>query len=153
MLVLFLFSFVLLLSWGHVVTFSKVLIICQIYRTWIRLLHHSPLSLLSPSWNSFIRCHFSIYIHVYTVFALYSLLHTLSSSPTLSLVSVSPDRTYSSFLFSDFAKENNDIFVCLRYLHREFPFHVYMYYNLNLFIYTLFLLCTLISYLWLFHQV
>jgi hypothetical protein len=41
-------------------------------------LHHSPLSPLLYSWNSFSRSHFSIYIHVYTVFVSYSPSYTLS---------------------------------------------------------------------------
>jgi hypothetical protein len=44
----------------------------QIHRSWIHPLHHSPLSLLPHYWNSFNRSYFSIYIHVYIVFAQYS---------------------------------------------------------------------------------
>jgi hypothetical protein len=42
-----------------------------------------PLSFIphSHSWNSFNRYHFSIYIHVYTVFVPYSPSHTLSPPP------------------------------------------------------------------------
>jgi hypothetical protein len=48
-----------------------------------------------------------------------------------------PDRTCSALLFSDFVEEKNDIFVYLRWLHREFPCdisiyiytHTHIYYN------------------------
>jgi hypothetical protein len=43
---------------------TKVLIIYQIYHSWIRPLHCSPLSLSLHSWNKFNRSHFSIYTHV-----------------------------------------------------------------------------------------
>jgi hypothetical protein len=60
-----------------------------------------PFSFISPfphSWNSFNRYHFSIYIHVYTVFAPYSPFHTLSLPPPSSRWY----RTCSDLLFSDF---------------------------------------------------
>jgi hypothetical protein len=50
----FLFIF-LLLCWGYIVAFTKVLTIYQIYRTWIHPLHHSSSPSLSHSWNSFNR--------------------------------------------------------------------------------------------------
>jgi hypothetical protein len=75
------FPLFLLPCWGYIVTFIKVLTIYQIYHTWICPLHHSPLSPQPHSWNSFKRSHFSIYTHVYTVFALYSCSHTLSPHP------------------------------------------------------------------------
>jgi hypothetical protein len=52
-----------------------------ICHSWIHLLHHSPLSPLPHSCNSFIRSHFSIFIPVYTVFAPYSPSYTLSLYP------------------------------------------------------------------------
>jgi hypothetical protein len=67
-------SFFLLLCWGYIVAFTKVLTIYQKCHSWIQFLLHSPLSPLTHSWNSFNRSHFSIYIHVYTVFALFSSL-------------------------------------------------------------------------------
>jgi hypothetical protein len=64
--------FLLLLYWGYTVAFTKVL---TLYHSWIILLYpSSPLS-----WNSFNRCHFSIHIHVYTVFAQYLPFYTFSS--------------------------------------------------------------------------
>jgi hypothetical protein len=71
------------------------------------------LSLLPHSWNSFNRSHFCIYIHMDTVFAPYSLSHTLFPPP--------PWSHWYQFLSQDlfcplfnFVKEKNDIFVCLR---------------------------------------
>jgi hypothetical protein len=43
-------------------------------------------------------------------------------------------------------------FVCLRWLHREFPCDTCMYYVLNSFIPSLFLLSTLIPFFWSFQQ-
>jgi hypothetical protein len=101
------------------VAFTKVL---TEYHNWIQSLHHSPLSPYAPnSWNSF-----SIYIHVYTIFAPYSPSHTLSPPPPPSYwYNPSPHcRTCSALLFSDFVKEKkNDTptqGVSLWY------FHVYM---------------------------
>jgi hypothetical protein len=93
----------------------------------ISYLNSPPLSfsfiiLYLHSWNSFNRSHFSIFIHVYTVFALCSPSYTLSlHHPPLHTATNPPDRTNFAFLFSVFIKEKNDIFVCLRKLHRKFP--------------------------------
>jgi hypothetical protein len=70
-----LFFSTFLLCWGYIVAFTKVLTIYQIHHTWIHPLHHFPLFPSPHSWNSFNRSHFSIYIHVYSVFALYSHPH------------------------------------------------------------------------------
>jgi hypothetical protein len=70
----------LLLYWGYIVAFTKVL---TMYHSWIHSFHHSPLSPL-PSFltqNKINRSYFSIYIHVYTVFAPYSPSHTPSPHP------------------------------------------------------------------------
>jgi hypothetical protein len=68
-------KFILLLYWG--VTFTEVLTTCH---SWIHLLHHSPLSPLPPSWDSFNRS-LSIFIHEYIVFPLYSASFTFSLYP------------------------------------------------------------------------
>jgi hypothetical protein len=47
-------------------------------------LHHSPLSYLPPFLEYFQQVSSSIYIHVYTVFATYSLIHIFSSLPPSS---------------------------------------------------------------------
>jgi hypothetical protein len=76
---IYLFRFIyLLLCWGYIVTFTKVLII---YHSWIYPFHHSPLFPLPHSWNSFNRFHFSVYIHVYTILTPYSASYTLSPHP------------------------------------------------------------------------
>jgi hypothetical protein len=70
----FFFFFIAVLG----VLFSKNLII---YYSWIHPLHHSPLPPDPHSWNSFNKSHFSIYIHVYTVFAPHSPSFTLFPHP------------------------------------------------------------------------
>jgi hypothetical protein len=113
------FIIILLLYWGYIVTFIKVL---TIYCGWIHHLHHPPLCLLPHSWNSFNMFHFSIHIHDYIVFALYSPSHKLSPPPPPSYWYHTPSlgRTCSALLFSNFVNEKNDIFACLRWLQRGF---------------------------------
>jgi hypothetical protein len=57
----------LLLYWRCTVTFTKVF---AIYHSWIHPLSSFSFSL--PSWNSFNRSHFSIFIHEYIIFPPYS---------------------------------------------------------------------------------
>jgi hypothetical protein len=80
---------------------------------WIHPLHHSALSPPSPhSWNNFNRYHFSIYIHVYIVFELYSSFHTFSTLPPPSYWYQTPKVGHG--LPSSFCKRNkNVIFVYL----------------------------------------
>jgi hypothetical protein len=61
-------------EWGYIVPFTKVLT----YLNSSPPPCHSPLSLSPPAWSSFNRYNFSIYIHLYIVFALYSSSYTLS---------------------------------------------------------------------------
>jgi hypothetical protein len=63
------------LYWGYIVIFTNDL---TIYHSWIHSLHHSPLSSLPHSWNSFNRSHFSIDIHACIIFPSYSPLILLS---------------------------------------------------------------------------
>jgi hypothetical protein len=91
------------------VAFVKVLIMYQ-----INLLEFTPLlMLLYPpslqSWDSFNRSHFSISIHVYTVFAPYSPSHTFSPHPPFP--SHCPGRMCSALLFSNFVKEKKMTFL------------------------------------------
>jgi hypothetical protein len=65
----------------------------------------SFISLSPHSWNCFNRFHFSIYIHVYTVFALYSPSYMLSPHPSPLTATTPPNKTCSAILFSDFVKE------------------------------------------------
>jgi hypothetical protein len=75
-------------EWVYIVTFVKVLMICQIYHTLFHPFHHSP----SPphSWNSFNIYHFSTYTHVYTVFAPYSFSFTFHYLLSIPMVPTSP---------------------------------------------------------------
>jgi hypothetical protein len=110
--------FFLLLCRGYIVTFTKVLVI---YHSWI----HPSIILLHPcsphSWNSLNRYHFSFYIHVHTVFALYS------PSSTLSLYPAPPHTGTNHPPCSLNYKNQNDIFVCSKELYREFPCDISMY--------------------------
>jgi hypothetical protein len=63
-----LYIYKILLCWGYIVAFTKILTVYQIYHGWIHLLHRSPLSpVRSHSWHNFNWSHFSIFIHVFTV--------------------------------------------------------------------------------------
>jgi hypothetical protein len=60
------------------------------------------------SWNNFNRGYFSIYIHLYPVFALYSSSFLYLLPPRTGAKSLG--RTCSAFLISDFVKEKKIIF-------------------------------------------
>jgi hypothetical protein len=137
--------------WGYIVAFTKVLTTYQIYHTWIYLLHHSPLSLL-PSWNSFNRCHCSIYIHVYTVFAIYSSSYSFPTSSLCSCWYFPPHQTgpVSPSCSLILQKKNKWHFWLFKITTQGvslWHFHVYMYYNPNWFISSIFLLSTLVPFL------
>jgi hypothetical protein len=66
---------------------------------------------LPQSLNSFNRYHFCIYIHVYTVFALYSPSTLFSHLLLFLLVPHPPSRTCSALLFSNFVKEKKMTFL------------------------------------------
>jgi hypothetical protein len=102
-------------SMSHVFLFFLVLLLlywvgvhCGIYGNSYNISNTSylnspplPFSFIPPcphSWNSFIRCHFSIYIHVYSV---YTIVTFPQPSPTITNL---PDRTCSALLFSNFIK-------------------------------------------------
>jgi hypothetical protein len=96
----------------------------------VSYLNSSPplfsLILASPyAWNSFNRSHFSIYIHVYTVFAPYSPSYILSPHPLSSHWYQPPRQDLFCPPVLQFKK--NDIFVCLRQLYREFLCDISMY--------------------------
>jgi hypothetical protein len=114
----------LLLFWGYIVAFTNVL---AIYHNWIHPFYHFPLFLLPHSWNSVSRFYFSICIHAYTAFVPYSLSYTISPPPPSPTGTDSHPRTYSALLLSDFVKEKNSIYVCVRELHREFPCDIPMH--------------------------
>jgi hypothetical protein len=68
-------------GWGNIVAFTRVLTMYQIYHTWIHPFHCSPLSPSPYTRNNFNRCHFCIYLHVFTVFAPCSPSYPLSLPP------------------------------------------------------------------------
>jgi hypothetical protein len=123
----------------------KSFMMSQIYHTWIHPLHHSPLPPHLHSWNSF-----SIFIHVYIVFTLYSPSHTLSHlippSHQYQPSQAGPVLPSCSLILWTFLKWHLYLFkiatqgVCL------WHFHAYIYYNLNWFI-SVFLLSTLVPFL------
>jgi hypothetical protein len=95
------FSF-LLLCWGYMVAFRKVL---KIYHTWIHSFHHSPLS-PAPHIPGIVSTGLSFpFIYMCTQYLHYINPPTVPSHILpLPLVPVSPDRTCSALLFSDFIK-------------------------------------------------
>jgi hypothetical protein len=68
------------------------------------------------------------FTYMYIVFAPYSPSYTLSPHPPHShwYQSLRQDLFCPPILFSDFVKENNGIFVCLRELYREFSCDISM---------------------------
>jgi hypothetical protein len=82
---------------------------------------------------------------------LFTLPHPFPSSFLLPLILTSPERTCSFLLFSDFVK-GQKLYFCLFKIatHGIFywHFHVCMYYNPNWFISSIFLLSTLVLFLW-----
>jgi hypothetical protein len=99
------FIIILLLYWGYIVTFTKVL---TIYHSWIRTLHYSPLSPAPHSWYSFNRSRFSVFIHE-NIFLPYSPSYTLSLY-TVPAGTNPPERTCFTFLFSVFEKRHFCLF-------------------------------------------
>jgi hypothetical protein len=97
----------LLLYWGYIVTFPKVLTICH---SWIHL-STILLYLSSPhSWNSFNRCHFYTWVH--SISTIFTLLHPFLLSFPLPLASTPrQDLFYLSVLC--FWKKN-DNFICFK---------------------------------------
>jgi hypothetical protein len=100
------------------------------------------------SWNSFSMSHFSISIHEYIVFPLHSPSYTLSLYLPPSHWYQLPNRTYFTFLFFIFRKSHFCLFKIPIQGVSLWYFHVYMYYNLNWFIPPIFLLSTLVFFLW-----
>jgi hypothetical protein len=112
--------------------------------------------LLYPStlhfWNSFNKYHFSIYIHVYTIFAPYSPSHALLPHPPHSHWYQSPRKGMFSppvlWLCIRVKEEGkNEIFVCLTQ-KCLWHFHIYTYYTPIWIISSIFLLSTLVLFLW-----
>jgi hypothetical protein len=106
------FRFFLLLCWGYIMVFAKVLTIYQMYRTWI----HSSIILFYTSFPHFSQYYFSTYLHVCTIFVSYYPPHPF---PIFSLLPLVPTPTGQDLFCPPvlrFCKrKNNDIFACLRY--------------------------------------
>jgi hypothetical protein len=78
------------LSYFEVFYFFIIVVLgvhCDIYKSSYNIsllnssFHHSPFSPLPHSWNTFNRSNFSIFIHVYIIYLLYSPYYTLSLYP------------------------------------------------------------------------
>jgi hypothetical protein len=99
----------------YIVAFAEVYTIYQIYHTRIHPLNHSPL-FLSPPIPGIVSIGL-IFLFTY-MYAQY--LHHVHPPTPFSYIlppptaTTPPNRTWSALLFSDFIKEKNVIFVCLR---------------------------------------
>jgi hypothetical protein len=114
-----------------------------------------PMSSLPP-FEIYFNSFFSIYIHLYTVFGPYSPSYSLLPHPPPSHC-YQTVSTCLSLLISEFTKERKKKFhFCLFKITTQritlWHFHVYMYYSLIWFISSIFLLSTLVPFLWLFQQ-
>jgi hypothetical protein len=97
---------------GYMVAYTKVSTLCIKYLNW----SPPPLLYLPPpshSWNTFNRSHFSIYILMYKVCTIFTLLHLFSTfSPShwhlpFPWEGLPQGKTCSAIQFSDFVKEKN----------------------------------------------
>jgi hypothetical protein len=88
--------------------------------------------------------------HEYMIFSLLSASFTLSFP--LPLVPT-PRQDCFTFLFYIFIKKHFCLFKIAVQGASLWHFHVYVYYNLNWFMPSIFLLSTLVPFLWWFHQV
>jgi hypothetical protein len=117
------------------------------------IIHFYPL--YSYSWNSFNRSHFSIYIYMCIVFPPCLPSYTLSPYPYPSHWYQPPKQDLFCLPALCFWKKN-DIFCLFKIAIQGvslWHFHENMYYNPNWFIPSLFLLSTLVPFLWWFQQV
>jgi hypothetical protein len=128
---------------GYTVKFTNVLTTYQIYKTWI----HPFIILLAPSphcWNSFKLNHFlHIYVHSsWTIFTFPCFLHLLPPP--------SGTNTPTQGLFSDFVNGKMTFLFVLGSYTGSFlvTFPCTYEYNSNLFIASIFLLSTLVPFLW-----
>jgi hypothetical protein len=118
----------------YIVTCIKVL---TVYHTWIHLRHHSPLSPLPHSWNSFNRPRFSTLIHKCIRFPPYSLSDSFSLHPPPHTCAKQTKSVLPSC--SLFLKKRH---FCLYMIASLWHFHVHRYYKPNWFL-SIFLLSTL----------
>jgi hypothetical protein len=158
---IFLYFFIVVLLGVH----------CGIYKSSYNVSNTSYLSSASPplsfitssphSWNTFNRYHFCIYIHVYTVFALYSPSYNISLTPPPShwyqLPPTPPQvrpvlPSYSLILWKkkEIWKKWHFCLFNIKIAKQGvslWHFHVYMYYNPSWFISPIFLHSTLVPFL------
>jgi hypothetical protein len=144
-------------GWGDIMIFTTVLRLYQIYLTWTHpstILFHPP---SSHSWNGFSRSHFSI-LYTYAQNLHHIHPHTLSPPPPL-LTATSPGPVLlpcSPILYKKRWKRKKWHFWLFKITAQGvslWHFHVCRYYNLNWFIPSIFLLSTLVLFLWCFQQV
>jgi hypothetical protein len=102
------------------VTVIKVLII---YHSWIHPLHHSTLSSLPHSWNSFNMSHFSIFIHEYIIF---HHIHPPTPFPYVLPLPLVPTPRQDLFCLPVlcFGKKRKHTHL---FLYKEFLFDIFMY--------------------------
>jgi hypothetical protein len=110
------------------------------------------------SWNSVNRYLFSIYIHVYTVFAAYStpVLFLHLPPPPIGISPHRQDLFCPPVLWFCKSKKKKLCFGLFKIATKEISlwhFHAYMYYCPMWFISSFFLLSTLVPFLWLFQPV
>jgi hypothetical protein len=146
------------LFWGYIVAFTKLLTIYQIYHSWSHPIHCSPLFHPAPipgivSVNVIFTC-----TYMCTQYQHY--IHPPTPTPHIlpTLTSTYPPRQDLFCLpVLRFCKRKKKWHFCLSKISVQgvslWHFYVRMYYNLNWFISSIFLLSTLAPFLWWFQQV
>jgi hypothetical protein len=138
---------ILFLIIQFIIFYCSVGVHCGIYKNIYNISNISYFNSPPPSfsffssslhfWNSFSRYHFSIYMHVYTIFTLYSTY--VCSFPISFLLPLVPTPPTQKDLFCFpvlwFCKRKTDIFACSGLLYREFPCSTYMYVYIYMYIY------------------
>jgi hypothetical protein len=141
------FMIVLLLYWGYIVSFTKLI---SIYHRWI----HPSSSFIFPSHNSlnsFNRSHFSIFVHVYIIFPLHSVTYTFPYIP--SPPTGTNPQAGLTFMFPIFEKWHFCMFKIATQRILLWHFHVYVYYNLICFLPCISLFSIIVTFLWWLQQV
>jgi hypothetical protein len=100
---------------------------------------------------------FHLHTCVHSIFTILTLLHPIPTSSPFYWYQHPSGRTCSTLLFSDFVKENQKKwYFCLCNIATQgislWQFHVYMFYSQVWFISSIFLLSTLVPFLWLSQQ-
>jgi hypothetical protein len=139
----YLFIYIVL---GVTVGFIKILIIYQIYHSWIYPHHHSPL--FSPLPIPGIVSTVLIFPLTYMCTQYLYYIHPRTPFPHI-LPLPQPPRQDLTLLFSDFVKTKRFYFFLFKIAIQGvslWHFYIYMYCNLNWFISSIFLLSTLVSF-------